>query len=136
MQRPEVGVEQQLVGLQIDRRLSPALVAEAPFWVDKAPKCWSCNKPWLSQHVTSDPKGKCKAVTLWLLATYPTRLSIRIHNPTTAARVRSQVTTYGTCTGTRSGYLKVFLFPLQILIPPTSTASSIIISSTICRFLD
>jgi hypothetical protein len=56
VQLPEVRVEQQFVGLQVDRRLSPTLIAEAPFWVDKAPKCWSCNRPCTN--------GKLEAVTL------------------------------------------------------------------------
>jgi hypothetical protein len=133
MQLPEVGVEQQLVGLQVDRGLSPALVAEAPFWVDKAPKCWSCNKPRLSQHVTSDTNGKCEALPLWPLASYFTKLSIS--SPTTAAEVRSLATTFAIYSGNGSGYLKALRFPLQIHVPPTAPSSLIILYSTICTFL-
>ena len=53
VQQPEVGIEQQLVGLQVHRRLSPTLVAQTPFWVDKAPKRWSCNKLRLRQYANS-----------------------------------------------------------------------------------
>jgi hypothetical protein len=42
---------------------------------------------------------------------------------TTAAQVRSQVTSCGICggqSGTGAGFLRVLRFPLSILIPPTA----------------
>jgi hypothetical protein len=42
---------------------------------------------------------------------------------TAAARIRSQVTSYGICggqNGTGAGFLRVLRFPLPILIPPTA----------------
>jgi hypothetical protein len=50
--------------------------------------------------------------------------------PTAAARVRAQVRSCGTCggrIGAGAGFLRVLLFPLTILIPPTAPHSSSII---------
>jgi hypothetical protein len=50
--------------------------------------------------------------------------------PTAAARVRSQVSSCGICgeqSGTGAGLLRVLLFPLPILIPPTAPYSASII---------
>jgi hypothetical protein len=50
--------------------------------------------------------------------------------PSVAARVRAQVIScgiYGGQIGTRVGFLRVFRFPLLILIPPTAQHSSSII---------
>jgi hypothetical protein len=49
--------------------------------------------------------------------------------PTAAARVRAQVRSCGICggqSGTGACFLRVFRFPLPILIPPTARHSSII----------
>jgi hypothetical protein len=50
--------------------------------------------------------------------------------PTAAARVRAQARSCGICggqSGTRASFLRVLLFPLPILIPPTTPHSSYII---------
>jgi hypothetical protein len=51
--------------------------------------------------------------------------------PTVAARFRAQVKSRGICdgqNGTEAGFLRVFRFPLPILIPPTAPHSSSSIS--------
>jgi hypothetical protein len=50
--------------------------------------------------------------------------------PTGAARVRAQVMSCGICggqSGTGAGIIRVLLFPLPILIPPTTPLSSSVI---------
>lgn len=42
VQRPEVGVVEESLGLQIHRRLSPALVAQRPLGIDEAPEGRTC----------------------------------------------------------------------------------------------
>jgi hypothetical protein len=57
--------------------------------------------------------------------------------PTAAARVRAQVRSCGVCGGqsvTGAGFLRLFRFPLQILIPPTAPQSSSSSSSIIWRW--
>jgi hypothetical protein len=84
-----------------------------PFWMSKKINRWtSVNNP-LTHGLG---RAIAQAVSRWL--------------PTAAARVRAQVRSCGICggqSGVGAGFLRVFQFPLPILIPPTSPHSSSII---------
>lgn len=45
VQRAQVWIEQQLIGLDIDGRLASALVAHVPLWIDETPEAgtWVTN---------------------------------------------------------------------------------------------
>jgi len=44
VQGPQIGIEEQLVGHDVDGRLAASFVAHIPLRIDKAPEAWSCQK--------------------------------------------------------------------------------------------
>jgi hypothetical protein len=78
----------------------------------------------LDLNATSDTSYRCLAIVK--------AVSCRL--PTAAARVRAQVRSCGICggqSGAGGGYIRVFRFPLPILIKSTASYSLIALSSTL-----